>query len=173
MQVFLDAPQDFEHVCVISRTFETLGISRCHVHDPNRLIRPRYGKSRTRRLNKVSAGAFFRINFERVEDPEDFLESLPGRKVATVPDQGATPLTRFRFREDDVLVFGSEGHGISPGTLAHCDERVTIPQQGVTQSLNLGVAVGIFLFEAHRQGVVSGTKTPGQRQQKGSGEPLP
>lgn len=152
MPVFLDAPQDFEHVCVLSRTFEALGIPRCYVHDPNGLIRPRYGKSRTRRLKKVSAGAFFRIAFERVEDPGPFLSALPGRKVATVPDPRATPLTAFRFRPDDVLLFGSEGHGISPEVLARCDERVTIPQRGVTQSLNLGVAVGIFLFEANRQG---------------------
>ena len=152
MQVFLDTPRDFEHVCVISRTLETLGIRRCHVHDPNRLIRPRYGESRTRRLKKVSAGAFFRVRFERVEAPKLFLLSLPGRKIATVPDRRAAPLTTFRFLPDDVLVFGSEGHGISPEVLALCDERVTIPQRGATQSLNLGVAVGIVLFEAIRQG---------------------
>jgi len=35
--------------------------------------------------------------------------------------------------------------------LSLCDERVTIPQQGATQSLNLGVAVGIVLFETLRQ----------------------
>ncbi len=151
MQVFLDAPQDFEHVCVISRTLEALGVRRCHVHDTNRLIRPRYGKSRTRRLKKVSAGAFFRVGFERVEDPATFLSSLQGRKIGAVPDRRAIPLTTFRFRPDDVLVFGSEGRGISPEVLSLCDERVTIPQQGATQSLNLGVAVGIVLFETLRQ----------------------
>ncbi len=151
MQVFLDAPQDFEHVCVISRTLEALGVRRCYVYDTNRLIRPHYGKSRTRRLKKVSAGAFFRVGFERVEDPVTFLCSLPGRSIATVPDRRASPLSTFRFRADDVLVFGSEGRGISPEVLSLCDERVTIPQQGATQSLNLGVAVGIVLFETLRQ----------------------
>ncbi len=43
MPVFLDAPQDFEYVCVIARTLEALGIRRCHVYDPNRFIRARYG----------------------------------------------------------------------------------------------------------------------------------
>ena len=151
MHVFLDAPRGFGHVCVIARTLEALGIRRCSVHDPHRLIRPRYGKSRTRTLKKVSAGAFFRVDFERVEEPEAFLAALPGRKVAAVPDQGAVPLTAFRFRPDDVVVFGSEGHGIAPGLLALCDERVTIPQRGTTQSLNLAVAAGIVLFESLRQ----------------------
>jgi TrmH family RNA methyltransferase len=152
MPVFLDAPQDFEHVCVIARTLEALGIRRCHVYDPNRLIRARYGKSRTRRLQRVSAGAFFRVVFERVENPGKFLRSQSGRKVATVPDPSATSLAGFSFLPDDLVVFGSEGIGISPEVLALCDEHVTIPQQGVTQSLNLGVAVGIVLFETLRQG---------------------
>lgn len=150
MDVLLDSPQDFENLCLISRTLEVLGVSRCYVHDPNRLIRPRYGKSRTRQIRAISAGAFFRVAFERVE-PEAFLSAFPGRKVATVPDQRATPLPRFVFRPDDVIVFGSEGRGIGPGVLALCDERVTVPQRGVTGSLNLAVSSGIVLFEFFRQ----------------------
>lgn len=136
---------------MISRTLETLGVGKCYVYDPNRLIRASYGKSRTHRIRTVSSGAFFRGAFERVEDPEAFLKALPGRRVATVPDQSAKPLTRFTFRPDDLIVFGSEGPGIQPELLALCDERVTIPQRGETQSLNLGVAVGITLFEFLRQ----------------------
>ncbi|MDQ4128094.1 MAG: TrmH family RNA methyltransferase [Actinomycetota bacterium] len=134
MQVFLDAPQDFEHVCVIARTLEALGVRRCHVHDPNRLIRSRYGKSRTRRLHKVSVGAFFRVAFERVEEPTRFLRSQPGRKVATVPAPSATSLAGILFLPDDLIVFGSEGGGNSPEVLALCDEHVTIPQRGVPRA---------------------------------------
>ena len=118
------------------------------------------GHSRTRALKKVSADSFFHIAFERIEEPGAFLASLSGRKVATVPDQQATPLTEFRFRVDDVVVFGSEGRGISPELLALCGERVTIPQRGVTQSLNLGVATGIILFEFLRQEDAPGKREP-------------
>lgn len=111
MNVFLDAPKDFSNVCLISRTLEALGVNRCYVHDPNRLIRERYGKSRTRRIQKVSAGSFFRVKFERIEDPTLFLSTLPGRKVATVPGRRAAPLTRFEFRPDDTVLFGSERRG--------------------------------------------------------------
>jgi tRNA G18 (ribose-2'-O)-methylase SpoU len=151
MDVFLDSPQDFENLCLISRTLEVLGVGRCYVHDPNRLVRPRYGKSRTRQIKAISAGAFFRVAFERVEDPEAFLAALPGRKVATASDQRAMPLPLFAFRPDDVVVFGSEGRGIRPEMLALCDERVTVPQRGVTGSLNLAVSSGIVLFEFFRQ----------------------
>ena len=151
MNVFLDAPQDFANVCLVARTLEALGINRCYVHDPNKLIRDRYGKSRTRRILRVSAGSFFRVRFERVEDPGRFLSELPGRKVATVPRQPATPLTGFTFRPEDTIVFGSEAHGIGPEVLNECEARVTIPQSGVTESINLAVSVGIVLFERLRQ----------------------
>lgn len=151
MNVFLDAPSDFENICGISRTLETLGIEKCYVYDPNRLIRATYGKSRTARIKTVSAGAFFRVNFERVAEPKNMLRDLPGRKVAMVPDQSAPTLTSFAFRPDDTLVFGSEGFGIRPELLELCENRVTISQRGTTQSLNLSVATGIVLFEFLRQ----------------------
>jgi tRNA G18 (ribose-2'-O)-methylase SpoU len=155
MEVFLDSPQDFGNLCLLSRTLEVLGVKRCYVHDPHRLIRRRYGKSRTRQIKTVSAGAFFRVAFKRVEQPEAFLAPLPGRKVATVPDRHATSLFRFAFRSDEVIVFGSEGRGIRPEVLGLCDERVTIPQQGMTDTLNLAVSVGIVLFEFFRQAPTS------------------
>jgi tRNA G18 (ribose-2'-O)-methylase SpoU len=155
MDVLLDSPQNFGNLCLLSRTLEVLGVRRCYVHDPNRLIRPRYGKSRTRQIKTLSAGAFFRVAFERVADPEALLTALPSRKAARVPDQRATPLTGFTFRPDDTIVFGAEGPGIRPAMLALCDERVTIPQRGVTDSLNLAVSVGIVLFEFSRQAPTS------------------
>ncbi len=155
MDVFLDSPQDFGNLCLLSCTLEVLGVQRCYVHDPNRLIRAHYGKSRTRQINAISAGAFYRVAFERVEDPEAWLTGLASRKVATVPDQRATPLPGFSFHPDDTIVFGAEGGGIRPKVLALCDERVTIPQRGVTESLNLAVSVGIVLFEFFRQAPTS------------------
>ncbi len=58
-----------------------------------------------------------------------------------------TPLPSFKFRPNDTIVFGSEGRGIKPEMLALYDERVTIPQRNVTDSLSLAVSVGIVLFE--------------------------
>ena len=68
-----------------------------------------------------------------------------------MPDSRATPLPSFRFLPDGLILFGSEGEGISPELLVLCEERVTIPQRGMTQSLNLAVATGIVLFEFLRQ----------------------
>lgn len=149
--VFLHAPQDFRNLCAIARTLEVLGHREVHVFDPWRLIRERYGKSRSREMRDVSSGAFNRIHWTRVEDPVAFLRAFPRRSVATVADASAPPLTAFGFRHDDLLVFGGESQGLPPDVVASAGATVTIPSRGETQSLNLAVAVGIVVFEADRQ----------------------
>ena len=50
-----------------------------------------------------------------------------------------------------VIVMGSEGRGIRPLIQKTCDDLVTIPMQGVLNSLNVSAAVSAVLFERHRQ----------------------
>jgi tRNA G18 (ribose-2'-O)-methylase SpoU len=150
-RVFLHAPQDFRNLCAISRTLEVFGHAACFVFDPHRLIRERYGKSRTREQRVVSSGAFQKIDWQRIEEPERFAQTYAGRLVATVPAAGATELTRYQFRDSDVLVFGSESDGLPETMVASCAGAVTIASHGQTQSLNLAVALGVVLFECERQ----------------------
>jgi 23S rRNA (guanosine2251-2'-O)-methyltransferase len=49
------------------------------------------------------------------------------------------------------LVMGSEEDGITQDILNMADLRVTIPMEGTTSSLNVGVAAGIAMFEKTRQ----------------------
>jgi tRNA G18 (ribose-2'-O)-methylase SpoU len=152
MEVFVYAPEQFENLCVLARTLEVFGFERCHVFDPHRLVRDRYGKSYGQKLRTVSAGAFSKIAWLRVElDPLAFLRNYPGRRVATVPRQSATSLHHFRFCPSDLLVIGSEGRGLDEAALAECEAQITIPQAGVTESLNVAVASGIVLAEFKRQ----------------------
>jgi tRNA G18 (ribose-2'-O)-methylase SpoU len=152
MEVFVYAPERFENLCVLARTLEVFGFRRCYVYDPHRLLRERYGKSYAQRLRAVSAGAFSKIDWQRVQqDPKLFLRSQPGRAVATVADQAATSLHAFRFRASDLLLIGSEGSGLEASILQACHAQVTIPQSGVTESLNVAVASAIVLAEWKRQ----------------------
>ena len=65
--------------------------------------------------------------------------------------RAAPSLFDAAFRSNDLLVFGSEGHGIPAGVTAACDAELAIPMSGETQSLNLAVAVSIVLAEYVRQ----------------------
>lgn len=151
MDVFVHAPEQFENLCVLARTLEVFGFGRCSVFDPHRIVRERYGKSYSQKLRTVSAGAFYKIQWQRVENPLEFLRAHSGRRVATVPRQGATSLHAFRFRSDDLLIIGSEARGLDEALLALCEQQVTIPQSGLTESLNVAVASGIVLAEYKRQ----------------------
>lgn len=149
--VFLYAPQDFHNLCLLARTLEAFGHRECAVFDPQRLIRDRYGKVRSREMRAVSAGAFEKVRWLSIDQPAQFLSAHAGRVVATVADPNAVPLAQYRFVPNDLILFGSESLGLPPHVIAASSAAVTIPIPGVTQSLNLAVSLGIVLFERQRQ----------------------
>ncbi len=51
----------------------------------------------------------------------------------------------------NLLLLGSEAHGVHPDLLALCGTTITIPMQGRVESLNVAVAAGILLYEIRRQ----------------------
>ncbi|WP_374512953.1 tRNA (cytidine(34)-2'-O)-methyltransferase [Brevundimonas sp.] len=73
----------------------------------------------------------------------------PGRLVLFTT-RGATPLQDFAFRDDDVLLFGSEPTGAPDHVHAAADARVVIPIRPGARSLNLSVSAGIALWEGLR-----------------------
>ena len=150
-RILLYAPQDFTNVCVIARTLEAFAISSCHIFDPHHLIRLRYGKSYAQRLRTVSAGAFFKIQWQAVLQPLEFLRRYDGRRLALSAAATLPSLFDVPLRSDDLFIFGSEVHGIPADVTATCDAEITIPTSGETQSLNLAVAVSIVLAEHRRQ----------------------
>ena len=107
-----------------------------------------------RRAVRNSMGAIFQLPI--VETP-DLIQSLHALRAAGVRCVAAHPhtdrktLSQADFTRDCCLVFGSEGRGISPETLAACDEAVAIPMAANIDSLNVGAAAAVFLYEAGRQ----------------------
>lgn len=59
---------------------------------------------------------------------------------------GARPLGETRFPHNAVLVFGSEGAGLSEELLEAASSVVMIEQFGSTRSINVGVAAGIAMY---------------------------
>jgi 23S rRNA (guanosine2251-2'-O)-methyltransferase len=102
---------------------------------------------------KSSAGAVERVPVAREPKPVRRLEALRESGFSTVvldPEgQGiwdAGPLTgRIIF------VAGGEQAGASKGVIRGCDRRIAVPLAGGVESLNVGIALGVLLFEAVRQ----------------------
>jgi tRNA G18 (ribose-2'-O)-methylase SpoU len=71
--------------------------------------------------------------------------------IAAHPHTDKKFLSQADFTGDCCLVFGSEGDGITPAVLAACDEAVAIPMPPAVDSLNVGAAAAVFLYETARQ----------------------
>ncbi|USN97066.1 MAG: TrmH family RNA methyltransferase [Candidatus Nomurabacteria bacterium] len=85
----------------------------------------------------------------------DFIEATKGRSVIGVDNiNGSVPLHGFALPENSVLVFGSEGPGLSDEMARKCEAIVAIEQFGSTRSVNVGVASGIAMYNWLQQHVL-------------------
>jgi len=108
----------------------------------------------SRRVARTSMGANFRLPLIESEDLMRDLQRLRSelgvQLVATVLADDAEPLEQLRPAGCTALLFGSEGFGLAPHSLALCDRRVMIPMRPGVDSLNVNVAAGIFLYHWFR-----------------------
>lgn len=107
-----------------------------------------------RRAVRNSMGAIFHLPVVETSNLALSLHQLKEygmRSVAAHPHASGKTLPQADFTADCCLVFGSEGYGISPAVLAACDDAVAIPMPPQVDSLNVGSAAAVFLYEANRQ----------------------
>jgi TrmH family RNA methyltransferase len=100
-----------------------------------------------------SMGSAFRLTHVRGLTAEAVLRRLSERGVVTIATK---PGAELRYDEADLrgpvaFLFGNEGAGLPDALVRAADLRVTIPMARSVESLNVGVAAGILLFEAARQ----------------------
>jgi tRNA G18 (ribose-2'-O)-methylase SpoU len=101
-----------------------------------------------RRVLRVSMGAALRLPWARLSGPAD-LRSLSDRgfrTAACVLSSDASDIRRWKAPERLALVLGNEAFGLSKAWLEACSDRVTLPMQGGTDSLNVAVAAAIMLY---------------------------
>jgi len=87
----------------------------------------------------------------RHADWDAFTRDRPPGRLVLFTTKGATPLSDFAFRPDDVLLFGKESAGAPDHVHAAADARVVVPLRPEARSLNLSVTAGIALWEGLRQ----------------------
>ena len=99
---------------------------------------------------RVSMGSVFKLPIVRTDDLARDLRRLRGEfgveLIATVLDEEAERLEDVGRPRRLGLLLGNEGQGLPAEIVALCDRRVTIPMKLGTDSLNVAVAAGIFLY---------------------------
>ena len=109
----------------------------------------------SRRVLRVSMGNALFVPIVESRELESELVTIRDASgldlVATVLDDAAEPLATAAVSPRTALVFGNEAHGLADDWSRLCQRRVTIPMQRGTDSLNVAVAAGIFLYHFTKQ----------------------
>jgi 23S rRNA (guanosine2251-2'-O)-methyltransferase len=117
------------------------------------LIPQRRSASVTAVAWRTSAGAAARIPVARATNLTRALKNWAdaGVRAIGLDANGDTVLDDLDGTDPMVVVVGSEGKGLSRLVRQNCDEVVSIPMAGHTESLNASVAAGVVLAEIARQ----------------------
>jgi len=101
---------------------------------------------------RASAGSVFRLPVARAKlsGALGLMKEQSLRLVATASHKG-TPLAQANLSGPLAIFVGSEGAGLSRDLIKEMDEIVAIPQAPQVESLNVGVATSIVLYEVMRQ----------------------
>ncbi len=102
------------------------------------------------RVLRAGMGAHFSVQIIESADLQQLAQGYAGRIIATAAGRG-TPVFDARLDGEVALLFGNEGAGLSAAAIALAHETVQIPLPGEAESLNVGAAAAVCLFERVRQ----------------------
>jgi 23S rRNA (guanosine2251-2'-O)-methyltransferase len=102
---------------------------------------------------RASAGAVEHLPVAVVTNLARFLNEVKGPDLWVYAAEGGARQTMWEadLAGGVALVFGAEGRGLRPLVRRACDDAVSIPLAGLTESLNVSVAAALLLYEARRQ----------------------
>ena len=106
-----------------------------------------------RRLRRAGLDYVEFADIQHHDDWAAFLKAVAGRNIWALTTKGERSLYDATIGADDVLLFGSETAGLPPFVHAALESRqkIRLPMQLTSRSLNLSNAAAVVLYEAIRQ----------------------
>ena len=87
----------------------------------------------------------------RYQDYDDFLDKNKKKRIILMTTKAKKHYHKFKFKKDDVLLFGRESAGVPNNLHKTINYKVKIPMNKKTRSLNVAMSVAIVSAEALRQ----------------------
>ncbi len=143
----LDGLQDPGNVGTLLRTAEAAGVSGV-------LLTRGCADPLSPKALRASAGSAFRMPHILDLSPDDLLSLLPRgvRLVAAVAGPGAaSAFGDSSLAPPIALALGSEGSGLTPQIERAASMRLRVPSAGDVESLNVGAAGAVLMFEIARR----------------------
>lgn len=141
--VLLEGVQDPGNVGGIVRTAAAAGVERV-------MLSAGCADPWAPRTLRAGMGGHFATDVCGGVDLAAALDGYDGSVVVTVARGGRLP-QEVDLTGPTAFVFGGEGAGLSEALQARADVRVTIPMAAGIESLNVGAAAAVLLFERVRQ----------------------
>jgi TrmH family RNA methyltransferase len=141
--VLLDGIQDPGNLGSILRTTAAAGFRQI-------LLSPDCAQAWSPKTLRAAMGAHFALDIHEDSDLSGFLSSYRGQSIVTAPD-AAEDLFTTELGQPLAWIFGSEGHGVRPEVSRLARKRIRVPMPGTAESLNVGAAAAVCLFETVRR----------------------
>ncbi|QCX53928.1 23S rRNA (guanosine(2251)-2'-O)-methyltransferase RlmB [Elizabethkingia sp. JS20170427COW] len=144
--LMLDRLTDVRNFGAITRTAECVGVDAI-------IIAEKGAAPVNSDAIKTSAGALYNVKICKEKNMAHVVDYLQqsGIKVVAATEKAQNLVYDTCLTEPLCIVMGNEETGISKEVLHHSDEKIKLPIEGKTQSLNVSVACGAILYETVRQ----------------------
>ena len=87
----------------------------------------------------------------RYEDYDDFLKKNKDKRIVLMTTKAKKHYHKFRFKKNDIMLFGRESAGVPENLHKTIKNRIKVPMNKKTRSLNVAMSVAIISAEALRQ----------------------
>ncbi|MFM2095740.1 MAG: rRNA (guanosine-2-O-)-methyltransferase RlmB [Planctomycetota bacterium] len=148
--------QDPENLGTVIRNSAAFGVQAV-------ITTPQCADPFSRRVLRTSMGTVFAIPIIATRDLPETLRQLSNEydisSAATILAPNAIPLSEFQRPPRLAVLFGNEGHGLPPEIVSLCTHAITMPMHGSIDSLNVGVASGVFLYQLTQAASISRAPT--------------
>ena len=87
----------------------------------------------------------------RYEDYYDFLKKNKDKRIVLMTTKAKKHYHKFKFKKNDMMLFGRESAGVPENLHKTIKNRIKVPMNKKTRSLNVAMSVAIISAEALRQ----------------------
>ena len=85
------------------------------------------------------------------QSSEKFFEAKKNQRIILMTTKASVSYTEFKFEKNDTILFGRESAGVPESVHKLINDRLKIPMNENTRSLNIASSVAIILAESLRQ----------------------
>ena len=87
----------------------------------------------------------------RYEDYDDFRNKNKDKRIVLMTTKAKKHYHKFKFKKNDMMLFGRESAGVPESLHKTIKNRIKVPMNKKTRSLNVAMSVAIISAEALRQ----------------------